>query len=125
MPDKATRLPPTEGGRTGTEMSALRSWAFLTKHAQVLLAIAKRPGSTVSDLADATEITVRSTYRVLADLQRSGYIRRRKMGRHNTYEIDPTMPLLDPTVENEHVRDLLKLTDDETFEARLFRLVSA
>jgi DNA-binding transcriptional ArsR family regulator len=92
-----------------SNLRALRSWTFITNHAQVLLAVARDPGATVAELASAAEITERSTYRILADLQEAGYVHRRKLGRKNAYEINRTMPLRDPTIENERVRDLLSL----------------
>ena len=95
-----------------TNFRAPRSWTFLTNHAQVLLAAAQNPAATVAELAAAAEITERSAYRILADLQRAGYVQRRKRGRQNLYEINPSLPLRDPTVENELVRDLLHLVSD-------------
>lgn len=92
--------------------SALRSWTFITSHAQVLLAVARNPAVTVAQLAATVKITERSAYRILADLQKAGYVRRRRLGRHNAYEIDRSLPLRDPTVENESVRDLLSLGTD-------------
>jgi hypothetical protein len=92
-----------------SDLSALRSWTFITNHAQVLLAVALDPAATVAELAAAAQITERSAYRILADLQRAGYVQRRKLGRHNAYEINPSVPLRDPTVENESVGDLLGL----------------
>jgi sugar-specific transcriptional regulator TrmB len=100
-----------------TDLRALRSWTFITNHAQILLAVARDPEATVAALAAAAEITERSAYRILSDLQRTGYVRRRKLGRHNAYEINPSMPLRDPTVENESVRDLLSLIAHADVEA--------
>ena len=102
--------------RQSSDLRALRSWTFITNHAQILLAVARDPAATVAELAAAVEITERSAYRILADLQDSGYVRRRKLGRHNAYEINPNMPLRDPTVENERVRDLLSLIADADVE---------
>jgi hypothetical protein len=99
-----------------TDLRSLRSWTFITNHAQVLLAVARDPAATVAQLATAAEITERSAYRILADLQRAGYVQRRKLGRHNTYEINPSLPLRDPTIENEPVRDLLNLVADADVE---------
>ena len=96
---------------------APRSWAFITNHGHVLLAVARNPETTVAQLATAAEITERSAYRILADLQQAGYVRRRKFGRNNIYEINPSLPLRDPTVENELVRDLLSLVTDADAEA--------
>jgi DNA-binding IclR family transcriptional regulator len=98
------------------DLRALRSWTFITNHAQVLLALARDPDATVAKLAAAVEITERSAYRILADLERAGYVRRRKLGRHNAYKINPSLPLGDPTVENERVRDLLSLVVDADVE---------
>jgi hypothetical protein len=92
-----------------------RSWTFITNHAQVLLTVARHPDATVAEVARAVRIGERSAYRMLADLQRAGYVRRRKVGRHNSYEIDPKLPLRDPILENEPVGDLIALVrKDET-----------
>lgn len=98
-----------EDEKTSVDLSTLRSWTFITNHAQVLLTVAREPQATVAEVAREAEITERSAYRVLADLQRAGYVRRRKVGRRNSYEINPRMPLLDPTIKDELVEDLLKL----------------
>jgi DeoR/GlpR family transcriptional regulator of sugar metabolism len=99
-----------------SDLRALRSWTFITNHAQVLLAVARDPAATVAQLAAAAQITERSAYRILADLQRAGYVQRRKLGRHNAHEINPSLPLRDPTLENESVRDLLRLVTDADVE---------
>jgi hypothetical protein len=99
-----------------SDLRSLRSWTFITNHAQVLLAVARDPAATVAQLAAAAEITERSAYRILADLQRAGYVQRRRVGRHNAYEINPSLPLRDPTIENECVRDLLSLVADADVE---------
>jgi len=102
------------------DLSTLRSWTFITSHAQVLLAVARNPDASVVELAEAAEITERSTYRVLADLQQAGYVRRSRKGRQNRYEINRALPLRDPTVGNGLVRDLLKLVVEEEVEGHLF-----
>ena len=99
-----------------SEFQALRSWSFITNHAQILLGVARDPAATVAQLAAAAEITERSAYRILSDLQGAGYVRRRRLGRHNAYEINPSMPLRDPTIENECVRDLVSLLADADVE---------
>jgi DNA-binding MarR family transcriptional regulator len=103
----------------------LRSWTFITSHAQVLLAAARRPDASVRELADAAQITERSAYRILADLQKAGYVRRRKTGRENRYEVNPTLPLGDALVEDELVRDLLELGKDRSVQAHLTKILVA
>ena len=97
------------GSAGAVESLRLRSWTFITNHAQVLLTVARNPEATVAEVARAARITERSAYRMLADLQQAGYLRRRKVGRHNSYEINSTLPLRDPTLENELVGDFIAL----------------
>ena len=108
-----------EARRVHTDLSTLRSWTFITHHAQVLLAVASNPDASVVEIADTVEITERSAYRVLADLQRAGYVRRSRKGRQNRYEINSALPLGDPTVGNGLVGDLLKLVVEEEVEGHL------
>jgi DNA-binding MarR family transcriptional regulator len=91
------------------DLSSLRPWTFLTNHGRLLLAAARNPEATVVELAEASQITERSAYRILADLQKAGYVYRQKVGRHNRYVINRALPLLDAVVENELVLDLLRL----------------
>jgi DNA-binding transcriptional ArsR family regulator len=84
-----------------------------------MLAVARNPDASVVEIADTVEITERSAYRVLADLQQAGYVRRSRKGRHNRYEINRALPLGDPTVGNGLVGDLLKLVVEEEVEGHL------
>jgi DNA-binding MarR family transcriptional regulator len=114
---KRAELRQVETKRVPIDLSTLRSWTFITNHARVLLAVARDPEATVAELAKAAQITERSAYRLLADLQRAGYVLRCKKGRNNSYEINRRLPLGDPTVENERVSDLLRLVTDGEVEA--------
>lgn len=89
-----------------------RGWTFLTNHAQVLLAIAREPALRVSEIAEAVGITERYAYRVLSDLQKAGYVSRSRNGRCNRYRLDADLALGDPVVEEQSLRQLLRLIDD-------------
>jgi sugar-specific transcriptional regulator TrmB len=91
------------------DLTGMRSWAFITSHAQVLLAVARDPALRVEEIARAAQISERSAYRILADLQKPGYVRRTKDGRRNRYEINPDLPLGDPIVADEPLRELIAL----------------
>jgi DNA-binding MarR family transcriptional regulator len=86
-----------------------KQWMFLTHHAQVLLAIARDPSARVNEIAEATRITERYAYHLLSDLQKAGYIRRRRDGRRNRYEFAPDAELGDPVIEEQPLRRLLTL----------------
>jgi DNA-binding IclR family transcriptional regulator len=89
----------------------MSNWTFITNHAQVLLSIAADRERTVSEIAREAQITERSAFRILADLQRAGYIRRRKTGRRNRYELNYRMILEDPAIDGRSIRDLISLVD--------------
>jgi DNA-binding IclR family transcriptional regulator len=89
----------------------LRSWAFLTHHAQVLLAVARDPVMSVNEIAENIGITERYTYRLLSDLQQAGYIQRRRNGRRNHYELRPELELGDPLIGGRPLWQLLELGD--------------
>jgi len=93
--------------RAVVDLSTLRSWTFLTKHADVFLALARESTMRVPEIAVAAAITERSTYRILADLEHAGYVRRRKEGRRNHYELRVDLPLGEPLVEDGFLRDLV------------------
>ncbi len=86
-----------------------RGWTFITNHAQVLLAVAQQPDVRVREIAAAADITERYAYRMLRDLQDTGYVERRREGRCNLYRINPDLAIGDPIVEEQSLRKLLRL----------------
>lgn len=60
---------------------------LLSTHGVVLAAIAKQPDIRLRDLATALDVTERTVWRAVEDLVTAGVLRRRKVGRRNTYHI--------------------------------------
>ncbi len=79
-------------------MSALRPshWTFLSNHAHVLVVLDADPGLRVRDIADAVGITERAAQRILADLEREGYLARTRAGRRTRYEVHLERPMRHP-----------------------------
>ena len=65
-----------------------KPWRFLSNHTQVLLAIAHNPDARLRDIADTVGITERAAQRIVADLVKSGYLVRERVGRRNRYRIN-------------------------------------
>jgi DNA-binding transcriptional ArsR family regulator len=86
---------------------------FITSHARVLLALARDPEIRVRELAEAAGVTRRSAYRLLADLVAAGYVRRKRVGRRNRYELDPDQPISDPIAGPHTLGDLIAFAEDE------------
>jgi len=97
--------------RSGTEP---RTWTFLTNHAHVLLVIARDPTSRVRDIADSVGITERAAQAIVTDLEVGGYISRTKVGRRNTYTVNPAGAFRHRVEAGRSIGDLLALFTSET-----------
>ncbi|KAA6223769.1 MarR family transcriptional regulator [Streptomyces albofaciens JCM 4342] len=71
-------------------------WTFVTNHARVLAAIADDHHVRVRDIAAHCRLTERAVQKIIADLERDGYLSHTRDGRSNTYEIDPSRVLRHP-----------------------------
>jgi DNA-binding Lrp family transcriptional regulator len=87
----------------------MAEWMFLTNHAHVLLCIAEDPNSRLRDLASRVQISERAVKRIVADLERTGYISRHRFGRRNRYELHPDTPIHSPMTKTLEVGALLAL----------------
>lgn len=85
------------------------TWTFLTNHAHVLLCLARDPEQRQRDLSDQVGITERAAQVILGDLERSGYLRREKVGRRNRYTLDLDQPLRHPLESAHTVGELIDL----------------
>jgi DNA-binding MarR family transcriptional regulator len=82
-------------------------WAFLTNHGQLLLCIAQEPGLTLREVGERIGITERAAHRIVAELEASGYLSRKRNGRRNHYTIKPHLPLPDAVARQRQIGDLL------------------
>ncbi len=76
-------------------------WTFLTNHAHVLLCIARDESSRLRDVAEQVGITERAVRRIVLELATGGYVVKRRLGRRNSYEINPCLALRH-SLEHEH-----------------------
>jgi uncharacterized membrane protein len=87
----------------------VRSWKFLTNHAQILICIANDPGIRLRDISEKVGITERAAHRIVAELGTSGYITRERNGRRNHYTINSDVPMHDPVAGEQSVGRLLEI----------------
>ena len=85
------------------------NWTFITNHGLVMAQIAKQPESTAREIARAVDITDRTTMKIIADLENEGYIERQRVGRKNTYRIDPHLGLRHELTGDVVVGDFLRV----------------
>lgn len=85
----------------------LSQWAFLSNHGQVLVAVADDPKVRIRDIAERVGITERATQSLLNDLVAGGYVSRERVGRRNTYTVNPKQSLRHPALAQSQIGALL------------------
>jgi DNA-binding IclR family transcriptional regulator len=85
------------------------TWEFLTKHAQVLVCIARDPGIRLREIAEEVGMTERAAYRNVAQLSEAGYLTRMREGRRNRYTINAQLPIPDAVAHEQSIGELLKI----------------
>lgn len=86
----------------------MSEWTFLTNHAVIFSIVAHHPTITGRELARLVHITERATRRIISDLHVSGYITKKRNGRHNYYGVNIDLPLRHHAHRERAVGDLLK-----------------
>lgn len=81
---------------------------LLTKHAHVLICLARDPHMRLREIAECVGVTERSAQQLVCDLEEDGYLTRRRVGRRNVYAIHADVPL---PHELEHDARLSELLD--------------
>jgi len=85
----------------------MSEWTLLSAHGLVLLSVADKPKATTREIASNIGITERSVQRVVSDLDSEGYIKRKRVGRRNRYNVNGKKPLRNPVKQDKSVDDLL------------------
>ena len=85
----------------------MKEWTFLTNHALVLVYLAKHPQITALQLAMSIGITERAVRKIIADLEREGYIGKKKEGRRVKYSINQKLPFRHQTQQDKSIEKLL------------------
>ena len=76
------------------------------------------PTSTAREIAEYIRVTERTTHKIISDLEREGYLNKRKEGRRNVYSVNPDMPLRHPVNKESGVTisDLLEALTSRDLE---------
>ena len=87
----------------------MTEWTFLTNHAHVLLCLTEDRDIRLRDLAEKVNISERAVKRIVADLDHTGYISRKRFGRRNRYEIHVEQPIRSPLARTLEIGALLAI----------------
>lgn len=84
-------------------------WTFFSNHGHVYFLLASIKDITLREVANRVGITERSVLGIVQDLEETGYIKREKVGRTNTYKIVPKKTLRHPLESKVQLKDLVDL----------------
>ena len=87
------------------------SVGLLTKHAHVILCVARDPHMRLRDIADCVGVTERSAQQLVCELEENGYVSRRRDGRRNVYSVDADLRLPHELEHEARLADLLDVLD--------------
>lgn len=65
-----------------------KKWNFLSNYGLVLTHLFQNPRATLREIARGTDLTERAVYQIVRELDHSGFIEKKRMGRRNTYTVD-------------------------------------
>ena len=105
---KVAELMNPKSGFTQKE-PRVTNWTFLSNHAHVLILLAKEPEILLRDVADLVGITERAVQKIVADLEKSGFFKKEKIGRCNRYNINTKIPLRHPLEAHKQIGELLSI----------------
>ncbi|MDQ1247579.1 MAG: hypothetical protein QG597_1949 [Actinomycetota bacterium] len=86
-----------------------RQWTFLSNHGHILVYVAAHPDARIRDVADDVGLTERAAQGILGDLSDAGYLTVTRVGRRNSYRINPELPLRHPHEADHTVGELLEV----------------
>lgn len=85
------------------------NWTFFSNHGHVYFILTQNPNIILRTVAEKVGITERSVLAIVQDLEESGYIKRQKVGRQNTYTVLGNKTLRHPIEKNVRIKDLTEL----------------
>ena len=83
-------------------------WTFLTNHSHVLVCLMEDPELRGRDIAEKVGITERATQKIISDLVEEGFLKRKRIGRRNHYELKVDKRLRHPLEKHKTLRDLME-----------------
>jgi hypothetical protein len=94
----------------------MAKWTFLSNHAHVLICLYRDPTRRLRDVAAEVGITERAAQRIVSELESAGYLVRERLGRRNSYTLNPDISLRHPIEDAHTVGELLAVLAPEPAE---------
>jgi uncharacterized membrane protein len=95
-----------------TESDAPDGWGFLNNYTRVVILIASNPLILQRVIAERIGITERAVQRIVADLEKAGYLIRQRAGRSNRYEMQLHRKLCDQACGHVSLGEFIRLLQE-------------
>lgn len=92
------------------------NWTFITNHAAVLTKLNEDNKLTAREIGRTLNITSRTVYRIIQDLEQEGYLSRSRIGRRNVYTINKHLPMRRKDQRYVEVNKLLAVLSNQNQE---------
>ena len=102
-----TNIDPKKISRNDEEYE--KPWTFITNHAAVLSLLANHPRITAREISQEAGITERRVRTIIDDLDKGGYISKKREGRGVRYKVDFERPMRHKTLRDVTVSHLLSI----------------
>ena len=86
----------------------MSEWTFFTNHGHVIFVLSTNPHLTLKEVANEVGITERATQKIIADLEKDGFIKIKKEGRNNHYTVVGRKRLRHKVEKKSSLKDIIK-----------------
>lgn len=86
-----------------------KSWTFLSNHGHILIFLSLNPEATLREIAENIGITERRAQGIVSDLEDSGYLKVKKVGRGKAYSIKRSEKFRHPLEAGHSIGELLDI----------------
>ena len=97
-----------------------KKWNFLSNYGLVLTHLFQNSSATLREIARGTDLTERAVYQIVRELEESGFIGKKRVGRRNTYTVNRSALFSFPVYQGLNIaqmvaalRRILDVTKDE------------
>jgi predicted transcriptional regulator len=86
------------------------AWTFISNHGHMVEFLANNPQCTTQEIAQMIGLSIAGVQKIIADLEREGYLTIVKAGRCNRYIVHTDQPMRHPLERDYIVNDVLKFS---------------
>ena len=84
-----------------------RKWNFLSNYGLVLTHLFQNSKATLREIARGTDLTERAVYQIVRDLEESGFIDKKRIGRRNIYNVNESALFSFPVYQGLNIAQMI------------------